>query len=141
MLCALKQSSEQVTKWIQDDMRKSEGWAWPVHVGFHANESMRTVHLHVISSDLISPKLKNKKHYNSFHPGLGFFLHLDDVIRQVEADRAKEKSAAEFDKLLRRPLASHYTGDEYANLPKLKVGHSQGCGIRCRNVLMFRLAS
>jgi hypothetical protein len=63
----------------------------------------RQVHLHVISSDLISPKLKNKKyarflrfedfsltassgrHYNSFHPKLGFFLHLEDVLEQVEA--------------------------------------------------------
>lgn len=24
-------------------MRKTEGWAWPIQVGFHANESMRLV--------------------------------------------------------------------------------------------------
>lgn len=38
------------------------------------------VHMHIISSDLCSPSLKNKKHYNSFHPKLGFFLHLNDVL-------------------------------------------------------------
>jgi hypothetical protein len=38
------------------------------------------LHMHIISSDLCSPSLKNKKHYNSFHPKLGFFLHLDDVL-------------------------------------------------------------
>lgn len=41
---------------------------------------MDHIHLHIISSDLVSEKLKNKKHYNSFHPSLGFFLHLDDVL-------------------------------------------------------------
>lgn len=44
----------------------------------------RHVHLHVISGDLVSERLKNRKHYNSFHPTLGFFLHLDDVIELVE---------------------------------------------------------
>lgn len=24
--------------------------------------------------------MKHKKHYNSFHPKLGFFLHLDEVL-------------------------------------------------------------
>lgn len=46
---------------IEDEMRKNEGWTWPTQVGFHASESMRHVHLHVISTDFISPKLKNKK--------------------------------------------------------------------------------
>lgn len=45
-----------------------------------AIKSMDHVHLHMISNDLISESLKNKKHYNSFHPTLGFFLHLTDVL-------------------------------------------------------------
>jgi hypothetical protein len=40
----------------------------------------RHLHLHVLSNDLRSEKLKHKKHYNSFHPNLGFFLHLHDVL-------------------------------------------------------------
>lgn len=44
------------------------------------------LHLHIISSDLVSPSLKNKKHYNSFHPTAGFFLHLDDVLEWFEGD-------------------------------------------------------
>lgn len=43
-------------------------------------QSLDYIHLHIISDDLVSEKLKNKKHYNSFHPSLGFFLHLDSVI-------------------------------------------------------------
>lgn len=66
-------------------MIKTSGFSWPIRVGFHGSESMKHLHLHVISSDLISTALKNKKHYNSFHPKLGYFLHLDQVIAEVEA--------------------------------------------------------
>ena len=44
------------------------------------------MHLHVISGDLCSPTLKHKKHYNSFHPKLGFFMHLDDVVEWFDAE-------------------------------------------------------
>jgi len=32
--------------------------------------------------------MKNKKHYNSFHPSLGFFLHVDDVLEWFDAERS-----------------------------------------------------
>lgn len=85
---------------IQSQMMEQDGFEWEVQIGFHADESMSAslfshpivadmdtehVHLHVISSDMISPKLKNKKHYNSFHPTLGFFLNLEDLIEQAKA--------------------------------------------------------
>lgn len=34
---------------------------WPIHMGFHAVPSMNTVHMHVISSDLVAEKLRHKK--------------------------------------------------------------------------------
>jgi hypothetical protein len=37
------------------------GVQWGVRVGFHAIPSMDTVHLHVISDDLVSERLKHKK--------------------------------------------------------------------------------
>lgn len=37
-----------------------------------------------MSSDLVAPALKNKKHYNSFSPGLGFWLPLATVRSWVE---------------------------------------------------------
>ncbi|KDE08898.1 hypothetical protein MVLG_00994 [Microbotryum lychnidis-dioicae p1A1 Lamole] len=61
VLHALQEQARQVQEMIEEEMLKKEGWKWPIHIGFHARESMRHVHLHVISSDLISPKLKNKK--------------------------------------------------------------------------------
>jgi len=46
------------------------------------------LHLHVISSDLCSQGLRQKKHYNSFHPKLGFFLHIDEVLSWFDEDGA-----------------------------------------------------
>ncbi|SGY23964.1 BQ5605_C019g08999 [Microbotryum silenes-dioicae] len=138
VLHALQEQARQVQEMIEEEMLKKEGWKWPIHIGFHARESMRHVHLHVISSDLISPKLKNKnfvilrnpltpssnsraRHYNSFHPSLGFFLHLTKVIEQVEASQKDTNSTSSYENLLKVPLRSHYTGQQYPTIPKLKV--------------------
>ena len=45
----------------------------------------RHVHLHVLSADLCSDRVKIKKHYNTFHPKLGFFLHYKDVMDWFDA--------------------------------------------------------
>lgn len=122
VLLALKDSAETVKTMIEDEMLKTEGFSWPVQVGFHASESMKHVHVHVISSDLISEKLKNKKHYNSFNPNLGFFLHLDGVLEQVEANNItiNQKTPSQYEALLKEPLRSIYTGEEFKTIPKLK---------------------
>lgn len=39
-----------------------------------------------MSSDLVAPALQNKKHYNSFSPGLGFWLPLATVRSWIETD-------------------------------------------------------
>ena len=39
-----------------------------------------------MSNDLCSEKMKHKKHYNSFHPKLGFFLHLHEVLSWFDAE-------------------------------------------------------
>ena len=46
----------------------------------HVPLPCRHLHLHVLSNDLCSEKMKHKKHYNSYHPHLGFFLHLHEVL-------------------------------------------------------------
>lgn len=54
------------------------------------------LHLHVLSADLCSPKMKHKKHYNSFHPKLGFFLHIEDVMSWFENDPSYYDEASFF---------------------------------------------
>ncbi|QHS76346.1 DNA 5'-adenosine monophosphate hydrolase [Saccharomyces paradoxus] len=48
-----------------------------VRVGIHSVPSMANLHIHVISKDFHSVRLKNKKHYNSFNTG--FFISWDDL--------------------------------------------------------------
>jgi aprataxin len=106
VLQQLAEASEEVKEMIRDEMMKTEGFVWDINVGFHAIPSMRWVdgipvvvreqptqmnehpshlHLHVISSDLISPSLKTKRHYQTFNPQHGFFLHLEDVQNRLTA--------------------------------------------------------
>lgn len=40
---------------------------WFSRIGFHAKPSMDHLHLHVLSTDFLSPSLKTKKHWNSFN--------------------------------------------------------------------------
>lgn len=54
--------------------------------GAQATICDRHMHLHVISADLTAPAMKKKKHYNSFHPKLGFFLHLEDIVSLFDAE-------------------------------------------------------
>ena len=97
------------------------GTVWPINMGFHPVPSMATIHLHAISEDLVSPRLKHAKHYLSFHPTHGFSLSLDTVAGLVEAGtRILPKTAKEYENLLKPPLKSHRNGQIYPNIPALK---------------------
>lgn len=47
--------------------------------------------MHIISDDRCSKELKTKEHYNSFHPSLGFFLHIDDLLSQLAEEPVNVK--------------------------------------------------
>ncbi|KAK6511743.1 aprataxin-like protein [Arthrobotrys musiformis] len=51
-------------------------WASCIRIGVHARPSMSNLHIHVISQDMHSERMKHKKHYNSFNSG--FFVDLDE---------------------------------------------------------------
>ncbi|KAF3920427.1 Aprataxin [Dactylellina cionopaga] len=51
-------------------------WISSIRIGVHARPSMSNLHVHVISEDMHSPCLKQKKHYNSFNSK--FFVNLDE---------------------------------------------------------------
>ncbi|KAJ1310444.1 hypothetical protein OPQ81_007177 [Rhizoctonia solani] len=84
----MKGDAETAKSMIEDEMMKQHGFKWNILIGFHAVPSMDHVHLHVLSSDLCSSALKKKHHYNSFRPDLGFFLHLDDVLKWLDLPTA-----------------------------------------------------
>lgn len=95
VLTALNEDAQMVKGMIQDEMIKRYGFKWGVWMGFHSVPSMEHVHLHVLSSDLCSPSMKKKKHYNSFHPKHGFFLHLDDVLSWLDTESSYKASSGD----------------------------------------------
>ena len=57
-------------------------WAQEVRSGIHAHPSMNHLHIHVISQDMHSQRMKHRKHYNSFKTP--FFIDLDDFPIAVD---------------------------------------------------------
>ncbi|KAF8654179.1 hypothetical protein AX16_003708 [Volvariella volvacea WC 439] len=121
---ALGEAARALRAEIEEEMLKRYGFKWDVWMGFHANPSMEHLHLHVISEDLCSSRLKNKRHYNSFHPKLGFFIHLTDVLEWFDAEPSYYTSIIrdhwEKEQLLKEPLACWKCGKEMKNMPTLK---------------------
>lgn len=62
-----------IFKAIQKDHMNIE-----LQAGFHAIPSMKRLHMHIISRDMISPCLKTKIHWNSFTTP--FFISYDGVL-------------------------------------------------------------
>jgi len=124
-LLGLKDTAEDVKRQIEKEMVSRYGFKWSIWTGFHAVPSMLHLHLHVISSDLNSPSLKNKKHYNSFHPGLGYFLHLDDVLEWFEAveshwKKTSQLNSKDYDPNLKEALQCWRCDEVLKTVPVLK---------------------
>ncbi|KAJ7063240.1 HIT-like domain-containing protein [Mycena amicta] len=111
---------------IESEMMKHYGFKWPILTGFHAVPSMAHLHLHVISNDLVSERLKVKKHYNSFHPSLGFFLQLSDVCDWFDAEPSyftsmSKLNAKQYEPLLKEDLVCWRCDTHLKNMPALKT--------------------
>ncbi|KAI5453135.1 aprataxin-like protein [Naganishia albida] len=132
ILRMLQQTSLEVVEMVKDEMLKTEGFEWGIEVGFHAVPSMRTLHLHVISTDFVSPSLKVKKHYTSFHPTFGFFLPLESVIQSLDKHATSNAPTFDIEKysrpngpkswepILKGDLACWRCGQMFGNMPMLK---------------------
>jgi len=70
--------------------------------------------------------MKTKKHYNSFHPKHGFFLHLDNVLSWLDAEPSYYKTMSDlkesqYESLLKDDLACWRCGHVLKNMPTLKI--------------------
>jgi aprataxin len=87
--------------------------------GYHASPSMTRLHLHVISQDFDSPRLKHKKHWNSFTTR--FFLDAEDVIAMLrESGKIELDIKGVYEPLLKTPLQCHVCKVKLQSMPKLK---------------------
>eukprot|EP01098_Paradermamoeba_levis_P012504 TRINITY_DN5485_c0_g1_i2.p1 TRINITY_DN5485_c0_g1~~TRINITY_DN5485_c0_g1_i2.p1 ORF type:complete len:189 (-),score=29.76 TRINITY_DN5485_c0_g1_i2:14-580(-) len=92
--------------------------------GFHAVPSLKQLHLHVISTDLDSPKMKHNKHWNSFTTE--FFVDFQDFVGQVQRDNRVQFDEAYYEGLLRQKPRCHKCSTEFATFPNLK-SHLPSC--------------
>ncbi|KAG1897889.1 uncharacterized protein F5891DRAFT_1112696 [Suillus fuscotomentosus] len=127
VLMNLNEEANNVKKMIEEEMMKMYKFKWEIWMGFHPISSMEHLHLHVLSADLYSPKMKSKKHYNSFHPSLGFFLHLKDVLSWFDAvpsyyQRMIKLDASQYQSLLKDgDLCCWQCDRALESMPKLKA--------------------
>lgn len=61
---------------VLDELPPGRDWEQDVMCGIHAHPSMNHLHVHIMSVDRYSERLKHRKHYNSF--ATPFFVNLDD---------------------------------------------------------------
>ncbi|KAG7452569.1 HIT-like protein [Guyanagaster necrorhizus] len=123
---SLSDAAAALRKEIEEEMVRRYGFKWGIWTGFHAAPSMEHLHLHVLSADFCSSRMKNKKHYNTFHPKLGFFLDINEVLSWFDADPSYFSSMAkldpkEYEALLKEPLECWRCGNEMKNMPILKA--------------------
>ncbi|KAG1743902.1 HIT-like domain-containing protein [Suillus lakei] len=127
MLMNLNEEANNVKKMIEEEMMKRYKFKWEIWMGFHPISSMEHLHLHVLSADLYSPKMKLKKHYNSFHPSLGFFLHMKDVLSWFDAEpsyyqRMIKLDASQYEPLLKDSDLCCWRCDRaLESMPRLKA--------------------
>ncbi|KAG5727674.1 Transcription factor [Termitomyces sp. T112] len=126
VIISLSEDAATLRKEIEGEMFKRYGFKWGIWTGFHAAPSMPHLHLHVLSSDLRSDRMKSKKHYNSFHPKAGFFLDIDEVMSWFDAEESYFSTKAKLDPkhyeaLLKEDLVCFHCGSSMKNIPTLKA--------------------
>ena len=99
-------------------------------IGFHAVPSMKTLHLHVLSSDLRGSGMKTRRHWNSF--ATGFFKSANEACEVLESGNLESIKSfwdqEESERLVKMaPLKCHKCADgPFTNMPKL-FQHVDGC--------------
>ncbi|KAK4526122.1 hypothetical protein GAYE_SCF20G4035 [Galdieria yellowstonensis] len=104
-------------------------------LGFHAIPSLDQLHMHIISTDFVSPFLKTRKHWNSFHTD--FFLPASYVLEELKAGRrlVPAKDREKYVNLLKRPLLCHRCKESFQNMKALKQHVSE-----CRQLFVAKQA-
>ena len=116
---ALLERMARLARWLRTRLEEEAGAA-PCRLGFHALPSMLQLHLHVISLDLDSPCLKNKKHFNSFTTR--FLVSPDEWVRILRAAGGRIEVDAEREEVqLKGRMRCPLLGCELVNMPKVKA--------------------
>lgn len=77
-----------------DDIEKIADLKNFIQVGFHTIPSLSNLHIHVITKDFNSPKMKHKKHYNSFTTS--FFINYKDLNPKPTNNHLDDSQKTEY---------------------------------------------
>lgn len=91
-----------------------------IKCGFHGLPSLDLLHLHIISDDMISEKLKSKRHYNSFTTDC--FINIENLIKWLQDGfNAKDKIAiCDLEAQEKQDICCHKCSIKIKNVPSLK---------------------
>lgn len=101
-----------------DELPPARDFVPDIRIGVHAQPSMNTLHVHIISCDMHSPALKHKKHYNSFNTN--FFISLED-FPLMEGDNLMD--AREQENLIKGDMKCWRCGQNFGNKFKQLKDH------------------
>lgn len=119
LLKHMKDVGESLIAKVQREKKDEGPKQVKFRMGYHAVPSMQQVHMHVISQDFDAPRLKNKKHWNSFTSA--FFLEVDWVIGELESKGCIRIDKARYEAMLKEPLKCHVCSAAQTNMPRLKA--------------------
>jgi len=103
-----------------DELPPARDFLPDIRIGVHAQPSMNTLHIHIISCDMYSAALKHKKHYNSFNTN--FFISLED-FPLMEEDNLMD--AREQENLIKGDMRCWRCGRNFGNKFKQLKDHLQ----------------
>lgn len=94
--------------------------------GFHSIPSLPMLHMHHLSMDLESEKLKNKKHYNSF--ATFFFLPASKVLADLQTNGhvTVNQNVEQLERMENGPMKCLWCGFPLSNMPMMK-SHVPSC--------------
>lgn len=93
-----------------DQLPDGRDYLSDIRIGVHAHPSMNHLHVHIISRDMHSDKVKHRKHYNSFNTP--FFIPLDDY----PLDKDDERRSTSFQNAnLSKGFVCWRCGQEFGN--------------------------
>ncbi|XP_055679971.1 aprataxin-like protein [Lutzomyia longipalpis] len=88
-------------------------------MGYHAQPSMKRLHLHAISDDFISPSLKTQKHWNSFNTD--YFIPAPKLRQMLEdCGKIEKLPDNELKALISQPLQCNKCSYQTNTMPSLK---------------------
>lgn len=103
---------------LPKDLPPARDFLPDIRIGVHAQPSMNTLHVHIISCDMHSSALKHKKHYNSFNTN--FFISLED-FPLMEEDNLLD--SVEQESLIKGDMKCWRCGKNFGNKFKQLKDH------------------